>query len=296
MTAESAAEKPVSTLFSGPVGGLIGGIWVGRTAGMRSVISLDVGGTSADIGVAPDGRGADAAPARHEGRQLPRDDPDGRDGHDRGRWRLRGVRRAGGIFRVGPAAAGAGPRPRRLRAREARSRAATDAPPRLGRSGEGLLGGTRALDDTARAAIETRLCEPLGLGGGGLDARCRSRPTRWSSRSRRTPCARGTTRVTSHSSPRAGPARCTLRHRAGARNPLRLVPLSGDHLRDGPARHQHGLRVRQDGMALLHGRSPSGRAVPRARGAGGRPARRDGIPAERRARAIGRLPLRRTGL
>ena len=33
MTAESADDKPVSTLFSGPVAGLIGGIWAGRTAG-----------------------------------------------------------------------------------------------------------------------------------------------------------------------------------------------------------------------------------------------------------------------
>ena len=55
LTEQSATDKPVSTLFSGPIAGLIGGIWAGRAAGAPGVISLDVGGTSADIGVAPGG-------------------------------------------------------------------------------------------------------------------------------------------------------------------------------------------------------------------------------------------------
>ena len=41
--------------MSGPAGGLLGGIWVGKSAGFDSVVTLDVGGTSADIGVAPGG-------------------------------------------------------------------------------------------------------------------------------------------------------------------------------------------------------------------------------------------------
>ena len=55
-TVDAAAKKPVSLLLSGPVGGLLGGIWCGKTAGADSVITLDVGGTSADIGVAPAGQ------------------------------------------------------------------------------------------------------------------------------------------------------------------------------------------------------------------------------------------------
>src|SRR5262249_27155881 len=55
-TLRAATERPVTLLMSGPVGGLLGGIWAGALAGHRNVISLDVGGTSADIGVAPDGR------------------------------------------------------------------------------------------------------------------------------------------------------------------------------------------------------------------------------------------------
>ena len=54
-TLEGAVARPVTLLMSGPVGGLLGGIWVGASAGFKSVISLDVGGTSADIGVAPGG-------------------------------------------------------------------------------------------------------------------------------------------------------------------------------------------------------------------------------------------------
>jgi len=54
-TLQAAEARPVNLLMSGPAGGLIGGIWVGKSAGYNSVITLDVGGTSADIGVAPNG-------------------------------------------------------------------------------------------------------------------------------------------------------------------------------------------------------------------------------------------------
>ena len=53
--ADRASARPVSLLMSGPVAGLIGGIWAGRMAGHENVITLDMGGTSADIGVAPGG-------------------------------------------------------------------------------------------------------------------------------------------------------------------------------------------------------------------------------------------------
>jgi N-methylhydantoinase A/oxoprolinase/acetone carboxylase beta subunit len=56
LTVDGAAERPTQLLMSGPVAGIIGGIAVGRSAGFDSVITLDVGGTSADIGVAPSGQ------------------------------------------------------------------------------------------------------------------------------------------------------------------------------------------------------------------------------------------------
>ena len=52
-SSSQAKQRPVSLLLSGPVGALIAGVEVGRTTGLNSVITLDVGGTSADIGVAP---------------------------------------------------------------------------------------------------------------------------------------------------------------------------------------------------------------------------------------------------
>ena len=54
-TASGAVERPVNLLMSGPVAGVVGGIWVGRQAGFENVITLDVGGTSADIGLAQSG-------------------------------------------------------------------------------------------------------------------------------------------------------------------------------------------------------------------------------------------------
>src|SRR3989442_12666872 len=55
-TAEGAIARPVNLLMSGPVAGVVGGIWAGRQAGYDNVITLDVGGTSADIGLAQEGR------------------------------------------------------------------------------------------------------------------------------------------------------------------------------------------------------------------------------------------------
>ena len=54
-TAQGAIERPVNLLMSGPVAGVVGGITVGKQAGFDSVITLDVGGTSADIGLAQSG-------------------------------------------------------------------------------------------------------------------------------------------------------------------------------------------------------------------------------------------------
>ena len=56
VTSRSASEIPVSLLTSGVVAGLLGGCAIGKASGFPSVITLDVGGTSADVGVAPDGR------------------------------------------------------------------------------------------------------------------------------------------------------------------------------------------------------------------------------------------------
>ncbi len=52
----AAAERPVTLLLSGPAAGILGGQWAGALSGRDRLITFDVGGTSADIGiVTPDG-------------------------------------------------------------------------------------------------------------------------------------------------------------------------------------------------------------------------------------------------
>ena len=46
----------MATLLSGPASGVIGAAYVAGAAGLRNLITLDVGGTSADIAVVEDGR------------------------------------------------------------------------------------------------------------------------------------------------------------------------------------------------------------------------------------------------
>src|SRR6266550_1585085 len=54
-TPAMVAERPVLTLLSGPAAGVIGGDWAGGLSGRRNLITFDVGGTSADIGIVTEG-------------------------------------------------------------------------------------------------------------------------------------------------------------------------------------------------------------------------------------------------
>jgi N-methylhydantoinase A len=51
MTAAHAAERPVETLLSGPASGVIGSAYLGQLIGEHRLITLDIGGTSADMSV-----------------------------------------------------------------------------------------------------------------------------------------------------------------------------------------------------------------------------------------------------
>jgi N-methylhydantoinase A len=48
---ESASEQPISTLSSGPVGGVIGSKYIGALLGYKNIITTDMGGTSFDVGI-----------------------------------------------------------------------------------------------------------------------------------------------------------------------------------------------------------------------------------------------------
>src|SRR5438128_4956559 len=62
-SAASAAEKPVTLMLSGPAAGILGGLWAGELAGRGRLITFDLGGTSADIGIVTE-RGIVEASAR----------------------------------------------------------------------------------------------------------------------------------------------------------------------------------------------------------------------------------------
>jgi len=49
MSAQKAEEHPVNILMSGPAGGVTGALWVGKNAGIKNILTLDVGGTSTDV-------------------------------------------------------------------------------------------------------------------------------------------------------------------------------------------------------------------------------------------------------
>ncbi len=50
-TPETIAAKPVYSLLSGLAAGVLGGQWIGKQAKCENLITFDVGGTSADIGI-----------------------------------------------------------------------------------------------------------------------------------------------------------------------------------------------------------------------------------------------------
>ena len=51
----NAPERPVDILLSGLAGGIVGGKYFAETAGFQNAITLDMGGTSCDVGLVLDG-------------------------------------------------------------------------------------------------------------------------------------------------------------------------------------------------------------------------------------------------
>jgi N-methylhydantoinase A len=157
------SELPVYTLMSGLAAGVLGGAWIGELAGRRDVITLDIGGTSADIGVVTDGRFAEASARDTYVAGYPILVPM-IDLHTigAGGGSIAHVDRAG-AFKVGPQSAGAVPGPAAygLGGTDA---TVTDANIVLGRLDvHNFLGGAMQLDkDAATRAIQA-LADQLGL-------------------------------------------------------------------------------------------------------------------------------------
>jgi N-methylhydantoinase A len=163
-TADTAAQRPVTLLLSGPAAGVLGGLWAGESAGRKRLITFDVGGTSADIGIVTE-RGVSEASARDTwvaGYPLlvPMIDI-----HTigSGGGSIAYVD-SGGAFRVGPRSAGAAPGPAAY-GQGGDEPTLTDANVVLGRiDPERFLGGEMRLDRELAVAAVQRLADQLGLG------------------------------------------------------------------------------------------------------------------------------------
>ncbi len=159
LSADQAAAQPVHTVLSGPAGGVRGAWQVGRRCGRTRLLTLDMGGTSADVSlVLGELRAADDGQlAEHPLRVplLPIETVGAGGGS------IAWVD-PGGALRVGPRSAGAVPGPACYgRAGPEAEATVSDAHVVLGRLPD-LLGGAFALDREAAREAVGRVAEKLG--------------------------------------------------------------------------------------------------------------------------------------
>jgi N-methylhydantoinase A len=161
VSAETAARQAIHTAVSGPAAGVIGAVAAARLAGFGDVISIDVGGTSADLCLTRGGRPQVTTEGRVGGfpMEVPMLDVQT---IGAGGGSVAWLTSTGGLA-VGPRSAGAEPGPA-CYGRGGVEPTVTDANLVLGRLPARLLGGELALEvDAARQAIEEGIALPLGL-------------------------------------------------------------------------------------------------------------------------------------
>ncbi|MEQ1953159.1 hydantoinase/oxoprolinase family protein [Mesorhizobium sp. CN2-181] len=163
-TIENSSELPIGLLLSGPAGGVMGGRWTGANCGRDNIITIDIGGTSADISVIQSGELRIKNPRDTEVAGLPVLVPMiDIDAIGAGGGSIAYLD-PGGAFRVGPRSAGAVPGPA-CYAKGGEEPTVTDAQVVLGRMDpEHFLGGDLKIDASlSRKAIEKHIAGPLGL-------------------------------------------------------------------------------------------------------------------------------------
>ena len=162
MTSETAQSHCVHMVLSGPAAGALSGLVLGRKAGLDHIISIDVGGTSADVAVARDGNLHFAEESEIAGQilKIPAIEINT---VGAGGGSIAWVD-SGGALQVGPQSAGAHPGPACYRRGGSRP-TVTDANVVLGRlNASHLLGGEMAIDaELSAKAIEEGIAAPLGL-------------------------------------------------------------------------------------------------------------------------------------
>jgi len=159
-SARGALERPLDTALSGPSAAVVGAAWLGSLAGFGDLKTLDMGGTSADIGLIEDHE-LNARVARPvAGYPLYSAAVD-----------VRSIAAGGGSIAfwgptgglcVGPRSAGAMPGPACYETGGIEA-TVTDAHLMLGRLPELLAGGTLELSRAAAVAALARLAEVRGL-------------------------------------------------------------------------------------------------------------------------------------
>ncbi|MFL5108080.1 MAG: hydantoinase/oxoprolinase family protein, partial [Xanthobacteraceae bacterium] len=161
-TFAGAADKAVTTLLSGPAGGVTAGALACRTTGYRNIITFDMGGTSCDVALIRDGEPSVASRGKIDGRDIavPMMDINT---VSAGGGTIATVDRFGALA-VGPHSAGAVPGPAAY-GRGGTRPTITDCNLVLGRlSAENFLGGRMRLDASlAQQAIEAEVARPLDM-------------------------------------------------------------------------------------------------------------------------------------
>ncbi|MGH9838889.1 MAG: hydantoinase/oxoprolinase family protein [Blastocatellia bacterium] len=157
ISAETAAREPVRTILSGPAGGVVAAMRIAGLAGVRDIITFDMGGTSTDVALC---HGAARTTNEAQITGLPVAVPV-LDIHTvgAGGGSIAFVD-AGGALRVGPESAGADPGPACYGFGTRPT--VTDANLVLGRfAGGGLLGGEMALDESRAARVLDVLADEM---------------------------------------------------------------------------------------------------------------------------------------
>jgi N-methylhydantoinase A len=162
-TFAAAARKAVTTVLSGPAGGVTAGAYACRMTGFDNIITFDMGGTSCDVALIKDGEASVANRGKIEGRDLATPMMD-INTVSAGGGTIAEVDRFG-VLKVGPASAGAVPGPA-CYGRGGALPTITDCNLVLGHlSEDNFLGGRMRLDRVAaEQAIASKVARPLNMG------------------------------------------------------------------------------------------------------------------------------------
>ncbi|RYG72297.1 hydantoinase/oxoprolinase family protein [Lentibacillus lipolyticus] len=163
-SSQKATVTPMNLLKSGPAGGVLAASWWGELDGIENVISVDIGGTSADISIIPDKTPRVVNPRDAEINNYPVVTPMLEvDTIGAGGGSIAYVD-AGGAFRVGPKSAGSTPGPA-CYGQGGEDPCVTDANVVLGRlDPEQFLGGDIPLQpEKSTEAIKNNIADELNM-------------------------------------------------------------------------------------------------------------------------------------